>query len=139
MCNVSLELLLYWQNDQHHPVWGQMDNYAVGREKRKQLLLMLCQHEAERLEVWAQPLNSKESTSSRPKISSEKWIEYARTAFSVDPRITFSLASRFPSNTYLKAEITLLVQVLLLALHYHESLGNARPSSLCHLRGFYIM
>lgn len=102
--------LLVDVNDQHHPVWGQMDNYAVGREKRKQLLLMLCQHEAERLEVWAQPLNSKESTSSRPKISSEKWIEYARTAFSVDPRITFSLASRFPSNTYLKAEITLLVQ-----------------------------
>ena len=25
MCNVSLELLLYWQNDQHHPVWGQND------------------------------------------------------------------------------------------------------------------
>ncbi|GMJ06801.1 hypothetical protein like AT1G49340 [Hibiscus trionum] len=92
-----------------HPVWGQMDNYAVGREKRKQLLLMLCQHEADRLEVWAQPL-SKEGISSRPKISADKWIEYARTAFSVDPRITFSLASRFPTNTHLKAEITQLVQ-----------------------------
>ncbi|XVE66666.1 hypothetical protein DITRI_Ditri08aG0096600 [Diplodiscus trichospermus] len=96
-------------NDQYHPVWGQMDNYAVGREKRKQLLLMLCQHEADRLEVWAQPL-SKEGISSRPKISAEKWIEYARTAFSVDPRIAFSLASRFPTNTHLKAEITQLVQ-----------------------------
>ncbi|KAK8617600.1 hypothetical protein V6N13_080510 [Hibiscus sabdariffa] len=92
-----------------HPVWGQMDNYAVGREKRKQLLLMLCQHEADRLEVWAQPL-SKEGISSRPKISADKWIEYARTAFSVDPRIAFSLASRFPTNTHLKAEITQLVQ-----------------------------
>ncbi|KAG2703476.1 hypothetical protein I3843_06G130700 [Carya illinoinensis] len=29
-------------NDQYHPVWGQMENYTVGREKRKQLLLMLC-------------------------------------------------------------------------------------------------
>uniref|UniRef100_A0A5B7AN74 1-phosphatidylinositol 4-kinase n=1 Tax=Davidia involucrata TaxID=16924 RepID=A0A5B7AN74_DAVIN len=96
--------------DQYHPVWGQMENYAVGKEKRKQLLLMLCQHETDRLEVWAQPVNSKESTSSRPKISSEKWIEYARTAFSVDPRITFSLASRFPTNPSLKAEVTQLVQ-----------------------------
>ncbi|KAL4615716.1 hypothetical protein ACB092_07G146600 [Castanea dentata] len=106
--------LLVDVNGQHHPVWGQMENYAAGREKRKQLLILLCQHEAERLEVWAQPLNSKESTSSRPKISSEKWIEYARTAFSVDPRIAFSLASRFPSNTYLKAEITQLAQTHIL-------------------------
>lgn len=36
-----------------------MDNYSIGKEKRKQLLLMLCQHEADRLEVWAQPLNKK--------------------------------------------------------------------------------
>ncbi|KAF3435609.1 hypothetical protein FNV43_RR22700 [Rhamnella rubrinervis] len=97
-------------NDQYHPVWGQMENYAVGKEKRKQLLLMLCQHEADRLEVWAQPTNSKETTFSRQKISSEKWIEYARTAFSVDPRIALSLASRFPTNTFLKAEVTHLVQ-----------------------------
>jgi phosphatidylinositol 4-kinase len=38
----------------------------------------------------------------------------------VDPRIAFSLASRFPTNTYLKAEIVQLVQVCL--SHYHESL-----------------
>ncbi|KAE8702209.1 hypothetical protein F3Y22_tig00110485pilonHSYRG00064 [Hibiscus syriacus] len=57
-----------------YPVWGKMDNYAVGREKRKQLVLMLCQHEADRLEVWAQPL-SKEGTSSRPKIRADKWID----------------------------------------------------------------
>ncbi|KAJ8767237.1 hypothetical protein K2173_013634 [Erythroxylum novogranatense] len=96
-------------NTQYHPVWGQMENYAVGIEKRKQLLLMLCQHEADRLEVWAQPANSKDSTS-RLKISSEKWIEYARTAFSVDPRIALCLASRFPANSFLKAEVTHLVQ-----------------------------
>ncbi|XP_048230508.1 phosphatidylinositol 4-kinase alpha 1 [Ricinus communis] len=95
--------------DQYHPVWGQMENFVVGREKRKQLLLMLCQHEADRLEVWAQPTNSKESTS-RPKISSEKWIEYARIAFAVDPRIAMSLVSRFPTNVSLKAEVTHLVQ-----------------------------
>ncbi|KAL0365498.1 UNVERIFIED_CONTAM: Phosphatidylinositol 4-kinase alpha 1 [Sesamum angustifolium] len=95
--------------DQYHPVWGQMGNYASGREKRRQLLLMLCQHEADRLEVWAQPVGPKESTS-RLKISSEKWIEFARTAFSVDPRIALSLAARFPSNSALKSEITQLVQ-----------------------------
>ncbi|RXH88260.1 hypothetical protein DVH24_042331 [Malus domestica] len=97
-------------NDQHHPVWGQMENYAVGREKRKQLLLMLCQHEGDRLEVWSQPTNTKESASSRQKISSDKWIEHARTAFAVDPRIALSLASRFPTNTFLKAEVAQLVQ-----------------------------
>ncbi|KAG9135092.1 hypothetical protein Leryth_011580 [Lithospermum erythrorhizon] len=95
--------------DQCHPVWGYMENYAVGREKRKQLLLMLCQHEADRLEVWAQPVNTKDN-GSRPKISSEKWVEYARTSFSVDPQIAFCLASRFPSSAVLKNEVTQLVQ-----------------------------
>ncbi|XP_010527598.1 PREDICTED: phosphatidylinositol 4-kinase alpha 1 isoform X2 [Tarenaya hassleriana] len=97
-------------NDQYHPVWGQMESYAVGKEKRKQLLLMLCQHEADRLEVWAQPILSKDNSSSRHKISSDKWTEYAKTAFSVDPRIALSLSSRFPTNAALKSEVTQLVQ-----------------------------
>lgn len=101
-------------NDQFHPIWGQIENYDVGREKRKQLLLMLCQHEADRLDVWAQPIISKESVSSRPRISSEKFVEYARTAFQVDPRIALSLASRFPANASLKAEVTQLVQLHIL-------------------------
>lgn len=96
--------------DSYHPVWGSMENNAVGREKRKQLLLLLCQHEAERLDVWAQPIGSKESTFSRPKINSEKWIEHARTAFAIDPRIAFSLGARFPTNSALKAELTQLAQ-----------------------------
>ncbi|XP_042000363.1 phosphatidylinositol 4-kinase alpha 1-like [Salvia splendens] len=95
--------------DHYHPIWGQMDNYAVGREKRRQLLLMLCQHEADRLEVWAHPVGSKES-SSRLKISSDKWAECARTAFTVDPQIALSLGARFPANSSLKTEITQLVQ-----------------------------
>lgn len=110
--------------DHYHPVWGMMENYTVGREKRKQLLLMLCQHEADRLDVWAQPIGSKESTSSRPKISSEKWIEYARTAFSVDPRIALSLAARFPTNSSLKAEVTQLVQAHILEI---RSIPEALP------------
>lgn len=95
--------------DHYHPVWGQIDNYAVGREKRRQLLLMLCQHEADRLEVWAHPVGSKES-SSRLKMNSDKWAEFARTAFTVDPRISLSLGARFPANSSLKSEITQLVQ-----------------------------
>ncbi|KAM7479286.1 hypothetical protein LguiA_027499 [Lonicera macranthoides] len=109
--------------DQYHPVWGHMENYTVGREKRKQLLLMLCQHEADRLDVWAQPIGLKESTS-RPKISSEKWLDYARTAFSVDPKIALSLAARFPTNLTLKATVTQLVQSHILEI---RSIPEALP------------
>ncbi|KAL7118815.1 hypothetical protein ACP275_02G024800 [Erythranthe tilingii] len=109
--------------DQYHPVWGLMENYVVGREKRRQLLLMLCQHEADRLEVWAQPVGPKESTS-RLKISSERWIEFARTAFSVDPSIALSMAARFPANSVLKGEITLLVQSSILEI---RSIPEALP------------
>ncbi|KAJ0974487.1 hypothetical protein J5N97_016452 [Dioscorea zingiberensis] len=99
-----------------HPVWGRIENYALGREKRKQLLIMLCQHEADRLEVWSQPLNMKENTSSRSKIGSDKWIEHARTAFSVDPRIALSLTSRFPTNSSIISEVTQLVQMHILEI-----------------------
>ncbi|GFQ00963.1 phosphatidylinositol 4-kinase alpha 1 [Phtheirospermum japonicum] len=109
--------------DQYHPIWGQMENYAVGREKRRQLLLMLCQYEADRLEVWAQPVGPKENTS-KLKISSEKWIEFARTAFSVDPRIALSLAARFRANVALKTEITQLVQSHILEI---RSIPEALP------------
>ncbi|KAL3621224.1 Phosphatidylinositol 4-kinase alpha 1 [Castilleja foliolosa] len=109
--------------DQYHPIWGQMENYAVGREKRRQLLLMLCQYEADRLEVWAQPVGPKENTS-KLKISSDKWIEFARTAFSVDPRIALSLAARFRANVALKTEITQLVQSHILEI---RSIPEALP------------
>lgn len=64
--------------------------------------------------VFIFPFISRESVSSRPRISSEKVVEYARTAFQVDPRIALSLASRFPANASLKAEVTQLVQASLL-------------------------
>ncbi|KAL6517281.1 Phosphatidylinositol 4-kinase alpha 1 [Orobanche minor] len=111
------------QKDQYHPVWGQMENYNVGRDKRRQLLLMLCQNEADRLEVWAQPVGPKENTF-KFKISSEKWIEFARTAFSVDPRIALSLAARFRTNAALKSEITQLVQSHILEI---RSIPEALP------------
>ncbi|PHT82684.1 Phosphatidylinositol 4-kinase alpha 1 [Capsicum annuum] len=107
--------------DQYHPVWGKMGSYAVGREKRKQLLLMLCQHEADRLDVWAKT-TARESTS-RLKISSVKWIDLARTAFSVDPRLALCVAARFPTNNHLKAEVEQLVQLHILEMrHIPEAL-----------------
>ncbi|KAL2231607.1 UNVERIFIED_CONTAM: Phosphatidylinositol 4-kinase alpha 1 [Sesamum indicum] len=109
--------------DQYHPVWGQVDNYATGQEKRKQLLLMLCQHEADRLEVWAQPVGSKEQ-SSRLKVSSDKWVEVAKTAFSVDPRIALSMVARFPASAPLKTQITQLVQTHILEI---RSIPEALP------------
>ncbi|XP_056844326.1 phosphatidylinositol 4-kinase alpha 1-like isoform X2 [Raphanus sativus] len=96
--------------DQHHPVLGKMDNYAVGKEKRKQLLLVLCQRESDRLDAWAQPISLKDSPYSRLKVSSGEWAELAKTAFLVDPRIAISLVSRFPANIALKSEVTQLVQ-----------------------------
>lgn len=57
-------------------------------------------------------------STTRPKITPDKWVEYARTAFSVDPQVALSLASRFPANVTLKAEITQLVQV---CLHFSSS------------------
>ncbi|KAL0412503.1 UNVERIFIED_CONTAM: Phosphatidylinositol 4-kinase alpha 1 [Sesamum radiatum] len=109
--------------DQYHPVWGQVDNYATGQEKRRQLLLMLCQHEADRLEVWAQPVGSKDQ-SSRLKISADKWVEFARTAFSIDPRIALSMAPRFPASAPLKTQITQLVQTHILEI---RSIPEALP------------
>lgn len=47
----------------------------------------------------------------RGKISSDKWIDHARTAFSVDPRIALSMTLRFPANAALQSETTQLVQV----------------------------
>ncbi|KAG8364319.1 hypothetical protein BUALT_Bualt19G0116400 [Buddleja alternifolia] len=122
---VGLEKDSPWEDvkNRYHPVWGQMENYAVEREQRRQLLLMLCQHEADRLEVWAQPVVAKEQNS-RLKISSEKWVEFAKTAFSVDPRIALSLAARFPANFALKTEITQLVQSHILEIH---SIPEALP------------
>ncbi|PKA52366.1 Phosphatidylinositol 4-kinase alpha [Apostasia shenzhenica] len=106
---------LYNLTGLNHPVWGQMDNYASGREKRKQLLTMLCQHEADRLEVWAQPLNTKDTTF-RNKISSDKWVEHVKTAFAVDPRIACCLTSRFPANSTVIAEVTQMVQANIVEL-----------------------
>ncbi|KAH7425180.1 hypothetical protein KP509_11G043500 [Ceratopteris richardii] len=95
------------QMDVAHPVWGRGDYLSAG-EKRKQLLLMLCHHEVDRLYTWANPL--REGLPARQRISSDQWIDFARTAWAIDPCITFGMLARFPAVGPLRAEIMSLVQ-----------------------------
>lgn len=65
----------------------------------------------------------------RPKISSEKMVDYAKTAFAVDPRIALALASRFPTNNALKGEVTQLVQVYTFGLkneYFHFAIRSGK-------------
>ncbi|KAL2650963.1 hypothetical protein R1flu_019091 [Riccia fluitans] len=103
------------QGDSTNPSLGRADDEYFERERQRLLLLMLCQCEADRLETWAYPL-LKESSSPRMKVTSDQWIEFARTAWSMDPRIALSLVMRFPTVSNLKAEVTSLVQKHLLDL-----------------------
>ncbi|BBM99420.1 phosphatidylinositol 4-kinase A [Marchantia polymorpha subsp. ruderalis] len=108
------------QGDSQHS-WGRDEDY-FDRERQRQLLLMLCQCEADRLETWANPL-MKESSAPRIKVTADQWIEYVRTAWSVDPRIALSLVSRFPTVSPVKVEVTSMVQKHLLDLvHIPEAL-----------------
>ncbi|CAM6105243.1 unnamed protein product [Calypogeia fissa] len=97
-----------------HPVWGRASDDYSENERRKLLLLMLCQCEADRLETWANPLNKE--LAPRAKVSADQWSEYAKTAWLVDPRIALSLVTRFPAIATLKTEVTSLVQGHLIEL-----------------------
>ncbi|KAH8969995.1 hypothetical protein BDL97_02G062700 [Sphagnum fallax] len=87
------------QTQIEHPIWA---------KRKKQLLLMLCQHEADRLDTWANPL--KVQTVPHLQQESEQWGPHVKTAWSVDPQIALALVARFPSATTLKAEVASMVQ-----------------------------
>lgn len=108
------------QMEIEHPVWGKVDKDS--KAIQKQLLCMLCQHEADRLDTWAHPL--KVNTVPRlQRMASERLGSYAKTAWSVDPRIALSLVARFPGSALLKAEVGILVQANLKDLtHIPEAL-----------------
>ncbi|CAM6087859.1 unnamed protein product [Calypogeia fissa] len=89
------------------PSFVKVRHDVAGRDKRKQLLFMLCQSEVERLETWANPL--KESLP-RWRVGGDQWVEYMKTAWSTDPRISMGLVARFPGVNMLKAEVSSLVQ-----------------------------
>ncbi|KAH9576425.1 hypothetical protein CY35_01G160200 [Sphagnum magellanicum] len=97
----------YTQPDDH-PVWGKGQNDLSARDRRKQLLLMLCQHEADRLDSWAYPLKEHMVTRFRP--GHERWGNHVRTAWAVDPKIALALVARFPGVASLKSEVSSMVQ-----------------------------
>ncbi|GBG80565.1 hypothetical protein CBR_g31025 [Chara braunii] len=103
-----------------HPVWGNAEKDGdVARERRRQLLLTLCQNEADRLETWANPL--KEGAQLRFRAhgqGQERWAEWVRTAWSVDPRIAIAMVARFPGVTHIRTEVTKLVQANISKLHH---------------------
>lgn len=91
----------------NHPVWGNANSASAPRERGK-LLLVLCQHEADRLETWAYPL--REDMQLRFKPSSESWGVHVKTAWAVDPRIALALVARFPGALSVRTEVASLVQ-----------------------------
>jgi phosphatidylinositol 4-kinase len=91
----------------NHPVWGEESSDLAARERRK-LLLVLCQHEADRLETWAYPLRF--DMVHRSKSISEPWEIHVKTAWAVDPRIALALVARFPGAHALRTEVTSMVQ-----------------------------
>lgn len=91
----------------NHPVWEKANNDSAARDRRK-LLLLLCQHEADRLETWAFPL--RDHMQLRFKPNSESWGVHVKTAWAVDPRIALALVARFPGALSLKTEVASMVQ-----------------------------
>lgn len=98
---------LIMQMEIEHPVWGKIDNDS--RANQKQLLCMLCQHESDRLDTWAYPLKVY-AVPRLQKMIPERWGNFVKTAWAVDPRIALSLVARFPGSAALKAEVGNLVQ-----------------------------
>ncbi|KAL2653163.1 hypothetical protein R1flu_021291 [Riccia fluitans] len=83
------------------------DGERLVKDRRKQLLLMLCQYEADRLDTWAYPLKE---TLPRWRVSADRWAEYVKIAWSTDPRIALALVARFPGVGILRSEVSSLVQ-----------------------------
>ncbi|XP_024530657.1 phosphatidylinositol 4-kinase alpha 1 [Selaginella moellendorffii] len=79
----------------------------TGKERVKQLLLMLSQHEADRLETWAFPLKD---FVPRLRVHADRLLEFAKTAWLIDPRIALSLVARFPAFNNLRSEVAVMVQ-----------------------------
>ncbi|KAL3684958.1 hypothetical protein R1sor_002980 [Riccia sorocarpa] len=90
-----------------HLLKPKADGETLMKDRRKQLLVMLCQYEADRLDTWAYPLKE---TLPRWRVSAERWAEYVKTAWSTDPRIALALVARFPGVGILRTEVSTLVQ-----------------------------
>ena len=60
-------------------------------EQRLSLLKLLLQHERERLETWARPLDQH---AGQVAVPSSAWQQHAETAWTIDPRIALALLDR---------------------------------------------
>ena len=58
---------------------------------RLELLLLLLDHERERLRTWARPLEPEKKKS---RISDSAWRSYSRTAWDTDPALALNLLDR---------------------------------------------
>lgn len=105
--SVRLSATSHTQKEIDHPVWGKVDNDS--KASQKQLLCMLCQHESDRLDTWAHPLQVFASPRLQKTVS-ERLGNYVKTAWTIDPRIALALVVRFPGSAVLKAEVSILVQ-----------------------------
>eukprot|EP00899_Mesostigma_viride_P023188 jgi/Mesvir1/4053/Mv09579-RA.2 len=106
--------------------WGSPDNGAEDLSAaedalRNELIVLLCWNEAERLEVWAHPLRSWSSTrmSISERMRGDKvWKEFVRVCWKCDPRIAVQLATRFPTEAAVEAELITLVQNNATEIHH---------------------
>ena len=60
-------------------------------QQKLSLLKLLLQHERERLETWARPLDQHAGQLAVP---SSAWQQHAETAWTIDPRIALALLDR---------------------------------------------
>lgn len=63
----------------------------VSVQQKLSLLRLLLQHERERLQTWARPL---EAHASQQSIAASAWQQYAETAWTIDPRMALALLDR---------------------------------------------
>ena len=64
----------------------------VSLQQKLSLLKLLVQHERERLETWARPLDQH---ASQVSVATSAWQQQAETAWTIDPRVALALLDRF--------------------------------------------
>eukprot|EP00850_Spirogloea_muscicola_P004369 SM000018S03734 [mRNA] locus=s18:1165042:1171898:- [translate_table: standard] len=75
-----------------------------------ELLLLLCTHEADRVDTWINPLKEVQGRPKSASPLSQQWQELVNTAWSVDPKLALSLPVRFPFVGAVRAGVETHVQ-----------------------------
>ncbi len=82
-------------------------------QQKLSLLKLLLQHERERLETWARPLDQHTGHMSVP---TSAWQQHAETAWTIDPRIALALLDRSASTQLDRVHRTRQSHVLVMTL-----------------------